>query len=211
MVRTTSPSAQASGFVVEVGETPFLLTAAEVVGKSTQRLLVTFEQANRILDVARLGVVGAGRAVVCGVTSANFIPSLDIPPLDWLPAASQPVFSLGYLRGIRGLGGAGNVPFVLGGSVAAVSGEDDPTFYIDGSFNPGMVGGPVLSATAGDVPTLAGVVLGRQPIKTKGAVGILSPEDDRDPAVDTNVVAVLGMRAVVDLIRSVNQEEDATS
>lgn len=208
VVRTTSPSGQASGFVIEVGEAPFLVTAAEVVGKSTQRLLVTFEQANRMLQVEHLGEVGAGRAAVCAVTSTNFVPTLDMAGPDWLPGVSQRVFSLGFPRGVRGLGTAANVPFVLAGTVAAVSVEDGPVFYLDGSFNPGMVGGPVLCATLdGDAPVVIGVTLGRQPIETKGAVGILSPEDDRDPTVDTNVVAVLGMRAVVDLIRSVNRDE----
>jgi len=208
VVRTTSPSGQASGFVIEVGEAPFLVTAAEVVGKSTQRLLVTFEQANRMLQVEHLGGVGAGRAAVCAVTSANFVPTLEMAGPDWLPGVSQRVFSLGFPRGVRGLGTAANVPFVLAGTVAAVSVEDGPVFYLDGSFNPGMVGGPVLCATLdGDAPVVIGVTLGRQPIETKGAVGILSPEDDRDPTVDTNVVAVLGMRAVLDLIRSVNRDE----
>ncbi len=212
VVRTTSPSGQASGFVIEVGEAPFLVTAAEVVGKSTQRLLVTFEQANRMLQVEHLGEVGAGRAAVCAVTSTNFVPTLDMAGPDWLPGVSQRVFSLGFPRGVRGLGTAANVPFVLAGTVAAVSVEDGPVFYLDGSFNPGMVGGPVLCATLdGDAPAVIGVTLGRQPIETKGAVGILSPEDDRDPTVDTNVVAVLGMRAVLDLIRSVNRDEDTTS
>ena len=207
VVRTTSPSGQASGFVIEVGEAPFLVTAAELVGKSTQRLLVTFEQANRMLQVEHLGEVGAGRAAVCAVTS-TFVPTLDMAGPDWLPGVSQRVFSLGFPRGVRGLGTAANVPFVLAGTVAAVSVEDGPVFYLDGSFNPGMVGGPVLCATLdGDAPVVIGVTLGRQPIETKGAVGILSPEDDRDPTVDTNVVAVLGMRAVVDLIRSVNRDE----
>lgn len=211
VVRTTSASAQASGFVVEVADAQFLVTAAEVVGKTTQRLLVTFERANRMLEVARLGVVGAGRAVVCRVTSANFIPSLDIPAPDWLPVASQPVFSLGYLRGIRGLGGASSVPFVLGGTVAAVAGEDQPTFFLDGSFNPGMVGGPVLSGAVGDEPPrLAGVILGRQPIETKGAAGVLSPGGDRDPTVDTTVTAVLGMGAVVDLVKAAARSEEAS-
>ncbi|MDE0375706.1 MAG: hypothetical protein OXK16_07065 [bacterium] len=208
MVRTTSPSGQASGFVIEVGEAPFLVTAAEVVGKSTQRLLVTFEQANRMLQVEHLGEVGSGRAAVCAVTSTNFVPTLGMAGPDWLPGVSQRVFSLGFPRGVRGLGTAANIPFVLAGTVAAVSVEDGPVFYLDGSFNPGMVGGPVLCATLdGDAPVVIGVTLGRQPIETKGAVGILSPEDDRDPTVDTNVVAVLGMRAVVDLIRSVNRDE----
>ena len=212
VVRTTSPSGQASGFVIEVGGSPCLVTAAEVAGKGTQRLLVTFEQANRMLQVAHLGEVGAGRAAVCAVTSTNFVPTLAIAEPDWVPRVSQRVFSLGFPRGIRGLGAAANVPFVLAGTVAAVSVEDGPVFYLDGSFNPGIVGGPVLCATPDDeAPVVLGVTLGRQPIETKGAMGILSPEDDRDPAVDTNVVAVLGMRAVVDLIESVVREEDGTS
>ena len=208
MVRTTSASGQASGFVIEVGEAPFLLTAAEVVGKGTQRLLVTFEQTNRMLQVAHLGEVGAGRAAVCAITSTNFVPPLGMAAPDWSAGVSQRVFSLGFPRGIRGLGTAANVPFVLAGTLAAVSAEDGPVFYLDGSFNPGMVGGPVLCTTSDDeAPVVIGVTLGRQPIETKGAVGILSPEDDRDPTVDTNVVAVLGMRAVLDLIRSVNRDE----
>ena len=121
VVRTTSPRAQASGFVVEVGHSSFLVTAAEVVGEGVQRLLVTFRRANRLLEVETLGEVGANRAAVCRITSANFIPPFDIPPLDWLPGASQRVFSIGFLRGVRGLGAAANVPFVLGGTVAAVA------------------------------------------------------------------------------------------
>ena len=204
VVRTTSPRAQASGFVVEVGHSSFLVTAAEVVGEGVQRLLVTFRRANRLLEVETLGEVGANRAAVCRITSANFIPPFDIPPLDWLPGASQRVFSIGFLRGVRGLGAAANVPFVLGGTVAAVAREDGPVFYVDGSFNPGMAGGPVVCAAAGDErPMVVGVTLGRQPIETKGAAGILSPGEDRDPMVDTSVVAALGVRAVVDLIGSV--------
>ena len=62
----------------------------------------------------------------------------------------------------------------------------------------------MVCAAAGDErPMVVGVTLGRQPIETKGAAGILSPGEDRDPMVDTSVVAALGVRAVVDLIGSV--------
>lgn len=208
VVRTTSPSAQASGFVIDLDGVPYLVTAAEVVGKGAHRILVTFEQANRMLQVALLGEVGAGRAAVSRITSANFLPCLDTAPSDWVPGASQRVFSLGFPRGIRGLRAAANVPFVLGGAVAAVSVEDGPVFYVDGSFNPGMVGGPVLCAISADEPPVVlGVTLGRQPIETNTAADVLSPGTDRGLAVDASVVAVLGVRAVVDLIESATPSE----
>ena len=203
VVRTTGPTEQASGFVIEVDGEPFLLTAAGVVGKGARRLLVMFERANRMLEVALLGTAGGGRVAVCWIASANFIPPCDISAADRAPRVLEPVFSVGFLRGVRGLATAGDAPFVLSASVAAVPGEGEPVFYLDGSFNPGMVGGPVLRADLGDdPPVVLGVTLGRQPIETKGATGILSPGEDRDPAVDTNVVAVLGIRSIVDLIRS---------
>ena len=212
VVRVTSARAQASGFVIEAGNQPFLVTAAEVVGQGAQRLLVAFERANRMLEVAFVTGVGGDRAAACQITSANFIPSLAIPPPDRAPGISQPVFSLGFLRGIRGLGEAADVPFVLAGTVAAVLRGEEPVFYIDGSFNPGMVGGPVLCGAAGGGPPVAfGVTLGRQPIETKGAAGILSPGADRDPAVETSVVAVLGLQAVVDRIDSVLRSDAAPS
>lgn len=210
VVRVTSARAQASGFVIEAGNSPFLVTAGEVVGKGAQRLLVTFERVNRMLEVAFLAGIGGDRAAVCQITSANFIPSLATSPLGPTPGIGQPVFSLGFIRGIRGLGKAADVPFVLAGTVAAVSSNNEPVFYIDGSFNPGMVGGPVLCGAAGGGPPVAfGVTLGRQPIETKGAAGILSPGDDRDPAVDTSVVAALGLQAVVDRIESVSRSDAA--
>ena len=203
VVRTTSPEGQASGFVIEVAGELHLVTAAEVVGERTTRLLVTLEGANRMLHVAHLGNAGGDRIAVCRILSGPEIRPLERCEGPCIPGASQAVFSVGFLRGVRGLGAAANVPFVLRGTVSAVaSGADGPVLYVDGSFNPGMVGGPSLCLMpAGGPPRVVGVTLGRQPIETKGAGGVLSPVgEEKDPAVDTSVVAVLGISVLVDLI-----------
>ena len=203
VVRTISPAGQASGFVIEAGGEPYLVTAAEVAGERATRLLVTHQGANRMIHVAHLGNAGGDRIAVCRIVSGPPIQPLECFDGASMPGASQAVFSIGFLRGVRGLGAAGNVPFVLQGTVAAaVSGVDGPVLYVDGSFNPGMVGGPFLfPGAAGGPPQVVGVTLGRQPIETKGAGGVLSPVgEERDPAVDTSVVAVLGISALADLI-----------
>lgn len=205
VVRTTSPAGQASGFAIGVGGEPYLVTAAEVVGKRTNRLLVTFERANRMLHVAYLGKAGTDRIAVCRIISGTFIPPLDISSRPGMPSASQGVFSIGFLRGVRGLGTAANVTFVFSRTVAAVaSAAEEPVIYVDGSFNPGIVGGPVLYCNAAcEPPRVVGVVLGRQLIETKGAGGVLSPVgQEKDPAVDTSVVAVLDIGAVAGLVGS---------
>lgn len=205
-MRTTSPAGQASGFVIEVGGELHLVTAAEVVGERTTRILVTLGGANRMLQVAHRGNAGRGRIAVCRILSGPRIPPLERCEGPCLPGASRAVFSIGFLRGVRDLGAAANVPFVLMGTVSAVApGADGPVLYVDGSFNPGMVGGPSLCLPVSGSPRVVGVTLGRQPIETRGAGGVLSPVgEEKDPAVDTSVVAVLGISALVDLIGSAN-------
>lgn len=192
--------------MVECDGAPILVTSAAVVGKATKHLLVTLEGANRMLGITRIGAVADGRLAVCRVRSGPPIPPLDLGSESEMPDVSDAVFSVGYLRGVRGLGEAADFPFVFRGTVAAVSPSGHgPVAYVDGSFNPGMVGGPSLAPASGGLGVrVAGITLCRQPVETKGAGGVLSPVgEERDPEVDSSVTAVLGIKSVVDLVHAV--------
>ncbi len=203
VVRTTSPSGQASGFVVETTHGPFLVTAARVAAIRTKRLLVTFEGANRMLQIAYSGKAGGSRVAMCRIVSANFIPPLPLQTTS-LPRVSQRIFTIGFLSGIRGLGVAAEMPFVLGATVAAVAtgSEGGGVLYLDGSFNPGMIGGPVVRPATNDrPPEVVGVTLGSQPIETRGAAGLPPPIGGHgDAEVDSRVIAVLSIGCILDLI-----------